>query len=213
MSGTPRSPADLPPERRITPEELLAMSEGKYWELIDGRARERPSNALVALTVTEFNMHLGNACEREGLGWLFSGTLGYRCFPWDFNLVRRSNLTFIRADRLTPERMSESYCSIAPDLVVEMVYPEDLAVYHARKLDDYLRAGARQVWIAYPRFRIVEQFRSDRTGRRLRAEDELSGEDVIPGFRCRVADLFPGPPVAEAVAIGETAAGPEAPRP
>lgn len=187
------SPADVSPEREITPEELLAMPQGKYWELIDGRARERPSNTLVALTVTEFNMRLGNACRREKLGSVLAGTLGYRCFPWNPNLIRRSNLTFIRADRLSPECMAESYCSIPPDMVVEMVYPGDLANYHARKLGDYLRAGVRLVWIVYPPFRIVEAYRNDRSGRWLRADDELFGEDVIPGFRCRVADLFPVP--------------------
>jgi Uma2 family endonuclease len=212
MLGRVRSPADVPPGREITPEELLAMSEGKHWELIDGQARERPCNAPVALTVTEFSWRLGNASEREGLGWALAGTLGYRCFPWDPNLIRRSNLSFIRADRLTPERMSESYCSIPPDLVVDMVYPGDLAEYHVRKLGDYLRAGVRLVWIVYPRHRIVEAFRSDRTGRWLRSEDELTGEEVIPGFRCRVADLFPGPPVAEAAAPAQPEVRPEAPR-
>jgi Uma2 family endonuclease len=201
------------PGREITPEELLAMSEGKHWELIDGRARERPSNALVALTVTEFAGRLEDACARERIGWVLGGTLGYRCFPWSPNLIRRSNLTFIRADRLTPERMSESYCSIPPELVVDMVYPDDLAEYHARKLGDYSRAGVRLVWTVYPRFRSVYAFRSDRTGRGFRSDDELTGEDVIPGFRCRVADLFPGPPAAEAVAPGQPAERPDAPRP
>jgi Uma2 family endonuclease len=212
MVGTVRSPADVPPGREITPEELLAMPEGKHWELIDGQARERPASALVDLTITDFNVHLWNACRGEKLGWVLGGTLGYRCFPWDSNLIRRSNLGFIRADRLTPERMSESYCSIPPDLVVDMVYPNDLAVYHARKHDDYLRAGVRLIWTVYPRLRIAQAFRSDRTGRCFRPEDELTGEDVIPGFLCRVADLFPGPPAGEGSASTRPETGPEAPR-
>jgi Uma2 family endonuclease len=200
VNGRVRSPAEVAPDRRITPEELLAMPEGKYWELIDGRARERPSNALAALTVTELSWRLGDACHREKLGSVLAGTLGYRCFPWNPNLIRRSNLSLIRADRLTPERMSESYCAIPPDLALDMVYPGDLAEYHARKLEDYFRAGVRLIWLVSPRHRTVHVYRSDRSGRWLRSEDELSGEDVIPGFRCRVADLFPGPAGDESAA-------------
>jgi hypothetical protein len=34
-------------------------------------------------------------------------------------------------------------------------------------------------------------YRKDGTMARLRDGDELSGEDVVPGFRCRVNELFP----------------------
>jgi Uma2 family endonuclease len=31
----------------------------------------------------------------------------------------------------------------------------------------------------------------------LREEDELSGEDILPGFRCRVGAIFPPPAKTE----------------
>ena len=47
------------------------------------------------------------------------------------------------------------------------------------------------VWIVEPELHIVDVYRQNGVNRRLRETDELSGEDVLPGFRCRVAELFP----------------------
>jgi Uma2 family endonuclease len=66
----------------------------------------------------------------------------------------------------------------------------------------------RLVWIIDPETRTVQVWRADRSGSWLEADDELSGEDVIPGFRCRVGDLFPKE--AEAAARPEDST--EAPR-
>jgi hypothetical protein len=48
------------------------------------------------------------------------------------------------------------------------------------------------VWEVNPEIRLVHVHRKDGTASRLHPTDELTGEDVLPGFRCRVADLFPG---------------------
>ncbi|MGO9468641.1 MAG: hypothetical protein ACLQIB_50915 [Isosphaeraceae bacterium] len=59
------------------------------------------------------------------------------------------------------------------------------------KVEDYVRAGVRLVRIGRPAARAVQVFRADRSESWLWAGNELSGEDVIPGFRCKVEDLFP----------------------
>jgi Uma2 family endonuclease len=190
--------------REITPEELLAIPNGKHCELIDGQLKERPVGTLQALVGTELIRRLGNACRRERLAWVLAATQGYRCFPWKPNQVRRSSVTVLRADRVTQEMWSQSYCSIPPDMVVEMVFPGDLFGDLDRKIDDYLRAGVRLIWIVDPRLRTVQVWRSDRSGTWLDAGGELSGEDVIPGFRCRVGDLFPeeaGPPAGPPASV------------
>ena len=42
-----------------------------------------------------------------------------------------------------------------------------------------------------PEVRTVLIFRRDGTVTRLGQKDELTGEDIIPGFQCKVAELFP----------------------
>jgi len=57
------------------------------------------------------------------------------------------------------------------------------------------------VWVINPEARTVHIHRKDGSVGWLRVEDELSGEGVVPGFRCRVAAIFP-PKLAESPAAG-----------
>jgi Uma2 family endonuclease len=198
----------------VRPEELLAMPDAGQYELIDGKLRERNVSFSSSVVSAEMLGLLGAHCRPRNLGWLPSAQLGFRCFPSKPGRVRRADGSFFRAERVTPEVWDAGFCPIPPDLAVEVVSPNDLASKDVEeKVDDYVQAGVKLVWVIYPMTRTVYVIRGDGTGHRLRSEDELSGEDVIPGFRCRVADLFPAPPVGEAVAPGEDAATPEAPRP
>jgi hypothetical protein len=46
------------------------------------------------------------------------------------------------------------------------------------------------VWVVNPRRRTVTVYPTPRGGTILGADDELDGQEVVPGFRCRVASLF-----------------------
>jgi len=59
-----------------------------------------------------------------------------------------------------------------------------------RNVDEYETAGVRLIWVVNPETKAVRVHRADGTVTVLREKDELDGEDVVPGFRCRVADLF-----------------------
>ncbi len=86
---------------------------------------------------------------------------------------------------------------------MEVVSPTDLVSELDEKVEEYLRAGVKLVWVAHPAISKLEIRRGDGSGIWLRAEDVLTGEDVIPGFRCRVGDLFPIPPDGESLAKPE----------
>jgi Uma2 family endonuclease len=106
-------------------------------------------------------------------------------------MVRKADVSFIRLDRQTAaQAIEEGHCPIAPDLAVEVLSPNDLAYEVALKVSEYLRAGVRLVWVVHPEVRTVEVHRPQGAGVILHEQDELSSEDVLPGFRCRVADLF-----------------------
>ncbi len=148
-----------------------------------------PLSKLVAFGVGRI---LGNHCYQHDLGWLFAADHGYRCFSWKPRLVRRADVTFIRKEGYPWEQLSkEGFTTIPPDLAVEVVSPNDVVQELLEKVQEYLRAGVRLVWIINPETRTVQVIRSNKSGTWLEAGDELSGEDVIPGFRCRVSDFFP----------------------
>jgi Uma2 family endonuclease len=183
--------AEAKPKVNVTPEELLEMPDGGHYELIDGELRERSVSVLSNLIAAGITGILHNHCREHNLGWVFASELGYCCFPWKPGRIRRADVSFIRGDRLTEEQLSEGFCSIPPDLAVEVVSPNDLVGKLDEKVDDYLRAGVQRVWVVRPAVRAVQVFRGDRSESWLWAADELSGEDVIPGFRCKVDDFFP----------------------
>jgi Uma2 family endonuclease len=198
MSTMVATEAAVSPKTEVTPEELLAMPDGGHYELIDGELKERRVSALSNLIALEIGSILRNHCRQHNAGWLFACELGYRCFPWKPSKVRRADVSFIRYERYSWEQLSaDGFTSIPPDLAVEVVSPNDFVYELEEKVEEYLRAGVRLVWVVLPDIRAVHVYRVDGTTGRCREHDELSGEDVLPGFRCKVSDLFPKQPEVE----------------
>jgi Uma2 family endonuclease len=94
---------------------------------------------------------------------------------------------------LPDDAPSRGYDDIPPDLVVEVLSPRDIATELDQKVEEFLRAGVRLVWVVNPDTRTVRIHRLDGSISGLHETDELSGEDVLPGFACPVAALFEMP--------------------
>ena len=130
---------------------------------------------------------------QPGLG--LDSEVGFQCFAWKPDRVRRADVSFIAAERYSLDQLSrEGYSTIPPDLAVEVISPNDLAQELDEKLEDYLRAGVKLIWVISPETRTLQVYYPDGTSRRLHEGDEVSGDNVIPGFRCLVAALFPATP-------------------
>ena len=110
--------------------------------------------------------------------------------------MRKPDVSFIRLGRLPGEEIPEGWISIAPDLAVEVISPNEFYYEVDQKLLEYLAAGVREVWIVNPQARTVRVRRADGTGCELNENQELTSE-LLPGFRCRVGDFFP-PAVTQA---------------
>jgi Uma2 family endonuclease len=183
-----------PKTRRITPEEFLALPDNDRYELVRGKLVELPMSLLSSYVAGEIHYRLVNHCKPARLGWLFPEGTAYRCFPFDRSLVRKPDTSFIRLDRLSTEMaLQEGYVTIVPDLAVEVVSPSDTVQGLEEKIDDFKQAGVKLIWVVHPQHHIVRIHRADGTIQQLGETDELSGEDVIPGFRCPVRELFIGP--------------------
>jgi Uma2 family endonuclease len=198
-------PAEVPPPTKLTPEDLLAMPDAGRFELVDGELLERKMSVLSGIVAVLISRRLVEHCQEHGLGWVLDAEVGYRCFPWDRRKLRRPDVSFLPATRYSlAQATREGHASIAPDLAVEVISPGDEVVELNRKLEDYRRAGVRLVWVVDPESRIVDVHALDGSLVRLREGDELSGGDVVPGFRCLVAAVFP-PEREEAVPGPEAA--------
>ena len=97
---------------------------------------------------------------------------------------------YISASHLDPHQIPEQFITGAPDLAVEILSASSRWPDVEEILADYLASGARMVWVVEPRERRVVVRYPDRPSRILTGGDVLDGEDVVPGFRLALADLF-----------------------
>jgi Uma2 family endonuclease len=184
----------IAPAATLTPEDLLALPDGDLFELVDGQLVERnmgiKSSWVGGRLITRLELFL----EANGLGWVFPADSGYRCFPGRPNMVRKPDVSVVRRDRVPDALLPDGDFKIPPDLAVEVVSPNDLYAEVEKKVEEYLQVGVRLIWVIDPENRKVRIHRADRTLTDVRADGELNGEDVVPGFHCRIAELLPPVP-------------------
>ena len=173
-----------------TVEELERTALDGRYELIDGALVEMPpSGDRASTTAVRLVIRLGNHVEARNLGRVYGADGGFVLFP-DRQLVRVPDVAFVRSDRLPPEATRDGFPRLAPDLAVEVVSPGDGAAEVLDKVEMYLKAGVRLVWVVEPRARTVAIHTPDRSVRLLTAGDELDGGEVLPDFRVAVAEPF-----------------------
>src|SRR5439155_10375899 len=133
---------------------------------------------------------LGTYIAEHKLGQGFAAETGFKIFQ-NPDTVRAPDAAFVSAARVPSGEPPKGYEAIAPDLVVEVLSPGDSRREIEEKTQDWLEAGVRVVWNADPHRRTVVEHRAGGQTRILTGDDQLEADDVLPGFRCRVGDLFP----------------------
>jgi Uma2 family endonuclease len=174
----------------ITPDDLLAMPNEVDYELVNGELVERHMGAESSWIASNLTWLFGCQFGRKRPGHFFTTDCGYQCFAEDSGKVRKPDISFVRFGRFSNERVPKGYIRIPPDLAVEVLSPNDLADEVEEKVEEYLDAGVRLVWVISPKAETVTVYRADRSAVKLHDANELSGENVLPGFRCKVSDLF-----------------------
>ena len=98
------------------------------------------------------------------------------------------DIAIISTDRL-PDDQNKA-CPVPPDLAIEVVSPTDSSYRVEEKAFIYLEVGTQLVWVLKPRSKTVTVYRSETEITVLTRNDALSGEEVVEGFCCQVAELF-----------------------
>jgi len=174
-----------------TAEELLAIpDDGFRYELIEGEIRKMsPAGMAHGFIASQLDRLLGQHVFLNKLGATFTAEPSFR-LGRDPDTVRVPDIAFIRSARLGRWDRREACWEGAPDLAVEVVSPNDTQGEIDEKAKAWLDAGAAMVWVVSPAQRTVTVHRSPTEITTLTENDELDGQDVVPGFRCRVSDIF-----------------------
>ena len=108
----------------------------------------------------------------------------------DPDTVRGPDVYFSRSRRLGGRERGAGFVAGAPDIAVEVVSPYDAEAKVARKVGEYLAAGALRVWAVYPASRRVVAHRADGGAVCYAGDDVITDEELLPGFSLPLADIF-----------------------
>jgi Uma2 family endonuclease len=175
----------------MTAEELFELPDDDYkYELVEGGLiRMAPTGGEHGVLTVRLGRLLDEYVEAHDLGIVCGAETGFvlRRTP---DTVRAPDAAFIAKDHMPASGVPKTYWPFAPDLAVEVVSPSDRFDEVQTKVAEYLTAGTRLVWVVNPTTRTIFIYHSTRDVQALGEDDELTGEDLIPGFRCSVKRIF-----------------------
>lgn len=161
----------------------------KWFELARGEVIELPApmkpHGVVCVRVGHVLM---TYADQRGFGYVTCNDSGV-ILERDPDTVRGPDVAFYE-DANTFAELHPKYGEVPPRVAVEVLSPNDRAGKVLRKINDYLRCGVALVWVIDPEIRTVTVHRPGKSQVELDGSQELTGEDVLPGFHCRVADFF-----------------------
>lgn len=177
----------------LPPLEIDSAESDLEFEVVNGQRVERPhmgaeADLIIVALIALIKSHAGGK-----LGLCFSGHCGYQgIFPNEAKRLRYPDVSFVRSGRLPGDKPPRGNMVIVPDLIAEVISPNDNAEDVEQRLTDFLMAGVPLAWMIYPQTKQVYVFHQGPTALRLGEGDVLDGEEVLPGFSCQVKDLFAG---------------------
>jgi Uma2 family endonuclease len=172
-------------------EELLNMPEdGFRYELVRGELKKMtPAGNEHGEIAAALGGFLFYHVRSQKLGKVYAAETGFRIFT-DPDTVRAPDVAFINHSRLEEVGAVEGYWPGAPDLVVEVISPNDNYSGVEEKVFDWLKAGSQMVLVINPRQHTATVYRSSTDIRVLKEGEVLDGADVVPGWQLEIAELF-----------------------
>ncbi|HEX4610342.1 MAG TPA: Uma2 family endonuclease [Urbifossiella sp.] len=178
--------------RVLSAEEFFDLpfpADGSKQELVRGEVRTMPSPGLEHGEVQGNVLFVIKSFLKAnpiGRVMVESGTVTER----KPDTVRGPDVSYYSSRRLPLEQRVVKYHDQVPDLCVEVVSPSNSLRQLKAKAKEYLFAGVLQVWIVDPEDRSVTVVTEPLASKNFETGATLHGGDILPGFSCKVADLF-----------------------
>jgi Uma2 family endonuclease len=168
----------------------IALDPNREYEIVAGQPAEksmggaRHSGVGVRLIV-----RMANHVEAHQLGAVYGPDTTFQIGQNE----RIPDATFVSAARLPEEGEPEGIWPMPPDLAVEIISPNDLYEGVISKIEEYFGGGVRQVWLISLEHQTVTIYHSPTSTTILTEAYELVSEELLPGFRCQLAELLRSP--------------------
>ena len=178
----------------MTAEEFFLLPDppdGAEQELVRGEVVTVPTpGGLHGVCCSKIARRVGNFVEEHSLGTVACNDAWF-ITRRDPDSVRGADVAYWGTSRL-PE-VPVGYIPIPPELAVEVLSPSNTTRQIRKKIEEYFENGVSMVWVVAPEDRTVTIYRSPEQGLLLHDQKNVmvTGDNVLPGFQCRVADLLP----------------------
>ncbi|MFN0122219.1 MAG: Uma2 family endonuclease [Blastocatellia bacterium] len=168
----------------------IALDPEKEYEIVNGQPEEKiMGGARHGRIGHRLGRKIGNHTEALDLGEVYGPDTTFLIGTNE----RLPDVAFISRERMPATGEPEGRWEIVPDLAVEIISPNDVYEKVLTKVLEYLEAGVRQVWLVAPEQQMITLFRSPTELQVFTASQTLTCEDLLPGFRCELRELFRAP--------------------
>jgi Uma2 family endonuclease len=190
LPASPPAPGEaIEAQHVVTGEELFKLGDIGRAELVKGAiVHMSPTGYSHGRVESNVGAILSVFVGQHKLGEVLVGEVGiYTARRPD--TVRGADVAYISNERMA-QVQSSSYLDVAPELVVEVLSPDDRWGDLVDKLSEYFAVGVQVVWVADPKTQSVYVYRAPSKVQHFSPDDVLSGGEVLPGFSVPVAELF-----------------------
>jgi Uma2 family endonuclease len=174
-----------------TAKQLAAMpDDGKRYELVHGELRMMsPAGGQHGRIAMRLGSMLEQYVRTNQLGEVFAAETGF-LLSTDPDTVRAPDAAFVTARRFAELDEIRGFLPLAPDLVVEVVSPNDSSSDVEEKANSWIHFGVRLVLVVDPANRSIRAYREQASITVYFCGDEVDAADVVDGWKFAVTDLF-----------------------
>lgn len=176
---------------RLSLDDLLNHPDEKNFELVDGQLVELKMSMESSWIAGQFFLQLSLIVQQSDLGWVFPEGTGFECRSTGEVRIRKPDTSFILKSRLPDGPTKKGYGKSVPDLVVEVVSPNDLAYEVNEKVQEWLAEGVSLVAVVWPSTRTIVVHSSDADPHLFHESDQLQFPKMLPDFNVKVSQMFP----------------------
>lgn len=174
----------------VSVEAEFVLDPEREYEIVNGQPILKESAGARAGGITaRLGARLGHYIESREMGAVYAANTTFTIGDDQ----RLPDLAFVSSERFPTEGEPEGIWEIAPDLAIEVISPNEIYSEVQNKMWNYFDAGVKQVWLVEPEYRTVTVYRSPARPVVFSEAQELLSEDLLPGFRCRLSEIFKSP--------------------
>ncbi|MBI1762802.1 MAG: Uma2 family endonuclease [Acidobacteria bacterium] len=163
-----------------------AFEDDLDYEIVDGQKEAKMAGAKPGSINAQLIIELGIYLKQNPIGKLYTSNTTFQIGVNE----RMPDVGFVFSQRIPAEGEPSGKWKIAPDLAIEVISPNDVWDKVNRKVREYFAAGVQQVWLVSQVEQEVTIYDSPTRIRVVTADQELTSEALLPGFKCRVSALF-----------------------